>query len=97
MQKVTIYCKNTRAYYDIDCGTSLMQLYEMIQPQLRYRVVAARVNYKLQNLNFLVYKPKDIEFLDISCPAGMRCYVRTLSMVEFKAKANSMPIKMEPA
>lgn len=81
MQKVTIYCKNTRAYYDIECGTSLMQLYEMIKPQLRYRVVTARVNYKLQNLNFLVYKPKDIEFLDVSCPAGMRTYVRTLSMV----------------
>lgn len=81
MQKVTIYCKNTRSYYDIECGTSLLELYNIVKPQLRYPVVTARVNYKLQNLNFMIYKPKDIEFLDASCSAGMRTYVRTLSMV----------------
>lgn len=78
---VTIYCKNTKQYYDIKRGTSLMALKEQIGINLRYPIIAARVNYKLQNLNFLVYKPKDIEFLDASSPAGMRCYVRTLSMV----------------
>lgn len=78
---VTIYCKNTKQYYDIQRGTSLMAVKEQIGIHLRYPIIAARVNYKLQNLNFLVYKPKDIEFLDASSPAGMRCYVRTLSMV----------------
>ena len=78
---VTIYCKNTKQYYDIQRGTSLMALKEQIGIHLRYPIITARVNYKLQNLNFLVYKPKDIEFLDASSPAGMRCYVRTLSMV----------------
>ena len=81
MNKVTVYCKNDRQYYDIDCGTSLLDLYKQIGLKLRYPVITARVNYKLQNLNFLIYKPKDIEFLDASSPAGMRCYVRTLSMV----------------
>lgn len=81
MSCITIYCKNTRQYYDIECGTSLLDLYKQIGIQLPYHVVAARVNYKLQSLNFMIYKPKDIEFLDNSCSAGMRCYVRTLSMV----------------
>ena len=81
MNKVTIYCKNTRRFYDIECGTSLLELYKQIGLQLSYPVLAARVNYKLQDLNFFIYKPKDIEFLDASCPAGMRTYVRTLSMV----------------
>jgi len=79
--KVTIFCKNTKQYYDIPCGTSLLELYRHIGIQLKYPVVAARVNYKMQNLNFLIYKPKDIEFLDASSPAGMRCFVRTLIMV----------------
>jgi len=91
MQKITIFCKNTHQYYDIDCGTSLLDLYQMVQPQLHYPVVAARVNYKVQNLNFLVYKPKDIEFLDISCSSGMRCYVRTLSMVMAAAVRELFP------
>ena len=67
--KVTIFCKNNSQYYEIPFGTSL-----------RYPVVAAHVNYKVQNLNFLVYKPKDIEFIDYSNPDGKRCYVRTLIM-----------------
>ena len=46
-----------------------------------YPVIAARVNYKVQNLNFLIYKPKDIEFIDASSESGRRCYIRTLNMV----------------
>lgn len=78
---IRIYCKNDKQYYDIPCGTSLLELYHHIGLELKYPVVAARVNYKLQNLNFLIYKPKDIEFLDASSSGGMRCYVRTLSMI----------------
>lgn len=78
---IRIYCKNNKQYYDIPCGTSLLKLYHHIGLELKYPVVAARVNYKLQNLNFLIYKPKDIEFLDASSSGGMRCYVRTLSMI----------------
>ncbi len=78
---IRVYCKNTRQFYDIPCGTSLMELQQQIGVQMPYPIVAARVNYKMQNLNFLIYKPKDIEFLDASSSGGMRCYVRTLSMV----------------
>lgn len=78
---VTIYCKNNKRYYEIKRGTSLLDVYKQIGVQLPYPVIAARVNYKVQDLTFLVYKPKDIEFLDASCPAGMRVYVRTLVMV----------------
>lgn len=78
---VTIYCKNNHQYYDIKRGTPLLDIYKQIGLQLPFPVVAALVNYKIQDLTFLVYKPKDIEFLDASCPSGMRCYVRTLSMV----------------
>ena len=81
MNKVTVFCKNTQSYYDIECGTSLRDMYNQVKPNLRYPVIAARANYKIQNLNFLVYKPKDIEFVDASNPDGMRCYVRTLCLV----------------
>ncbi len=81
MQNITIYCKNNHQYYDVPCGTSLMEVYQKIGLELKYPVVAALVNYKVQSLHFLVYKPKDIEFLDISSSTGMRVYVRTLCMV----------------
>ncbi|MDD3195728.1 MAG: nucleoside kinase [Paludibacter sp.] len=78
---VTIYCKNTRQYHEFQRGTSLMEIQQSLNIKLNYPVVAARVNYKVEDLNFFVYKPKDIEFIDMSCSSGMRVYVRTLSMV----------------
>lgn len=78
---IQVFCTNTQQYYDVPRGSSLREIYELIGLQLKYPAVACLVNYKLQNLGYFVYKPKNIEFIDISCAAGMRCYVRTLSMV----------------
>ena len=77
----TIYCKNTKEFVDIPCGTSLKELYDQLALKMPYPVIAARVNYKVQSLNFLIYKPKDIEFIDATSESGRRCYIRTLSMV----------------
>lgn len=78
---ITIFCKNTGAYHDVPRGISLIELKELLGIQLTYPIIAAHVNYKVENLNFLLYKPKDVEFLDASSPTGMRAYVRTLNMV----------------
>lgn len=78
---ITIYCKNTRTYHEVPRGISLIQLKDLIGLQLKYPIIAAHVNYKVENLDFLLYKPKDVEFLDASSPSGMRVYVRTLGMV----------------
>ena len=78
---VTIYCKNIKQFVQIPCGTSLKELYAQLHLELAYPVIAARVNYKVQNLNFLIYKPKDIELIDATSESGRRCYIRTLSMV----------------
>lgn len=78
---ITIYCKNTHTYHEVPRGISLIELKDLLKIQLPYPIIAAHVNYKVENLNFLLYKPKDIEFLDASSPSGMRAYVRTLGMV----------------
>ncbi|MGM9809856.1 MAG: nucleoside kinase [Paludibacteraceae bacterium] len=78
---ITIFCKNTKQYYDVPRGISLIELKERIGISLPYPVVAAHVNYKAENLDFLLYKPKDVEFLDASSASGIRCYTRTLNMI----------------
>ena len=88
---VTIYCKNTQQYHDFPLGTSLLEIYNSLSINLKYQVVAARVNYKVEDLNFLIYKPKDIEFIDTSTSSGMRVYVRSLSMVLSKAVSELYP------
>ena len=88
---VTIFCKNTQSYHDYPFGTSLKAIYKDLKINLEFKVVAARVNYKVEDLNFLIYKPKDIEFVDMGFPAGMRVYVRTLCMVLSKAISEIYP------
>ena len=78
---ITVYCKNTHSYHEVPRGISLIELRDMLNIRLQYPIIAAHVNYKEENLDFLLYKPKDVEFLDASSACGMRCYVRTLSMV----------------
>lgn len=90
-KNVTIYCKNTQKYHNFPLGISLLEIYNKLGINLKYKVVAARVNYKVEDLNFLIYKPKDIEFIDSSIPSGMRVYVRSLSMVLAKAVNDLFP------
>lgn len=80
-ETITVYCKNTHTYHNVPRGISLIQLKDLLGIQLKYPIIAAHVNYKVENLDFLLYKPKDVEFLDASSPSGMRVYVRTLGMV----------------
>jgi uridine kinase len=92
MEKIiTVYCKNTNSYHDFQAGSSLLEIYRKLQIQLPFQVVAALVNNKVESLNFLVFKPKDIYFIDLSTPSGMRVYVRTLSMVMANAVNNLYP------
>ncbi|MBB3186505.1 nucleoside kinase [Microbacter margulisiae] len=84
-QPITIYCKNTNSYHQVTPGISLMEIFHLLKVNMPFQVVAAKVNNKVQSLDFVVYKPKDIEFIDVSTPSGMRVYVRTLSMVMAKA------------
>ena len=80
-ETITIYCKNTKSYHQVPRGISVIQLKDLIGLQMPFPIIAAHVNYKVENLDFLLYKPKDVEFLDASSPSGMRVYVRTLGMV----------------
>lgn len=90
-KEITVYCKNTKSYHVYPAGISLLEIRDDLRIELPYPVVAARVNYKVEDLNFLVYKPKDIEFIDLTSPSGMRVYVRTLSMVLAKAVSELFP------
>ena len=88
---VTIYCKNTQTYKEYPMGVSLLDIYNDLQINLPNRVLAARVNYKVESLNFRIYKPKNIEFIDVSCPSGIRVYLRSISMIMAKALSEIRP------
>ena len=82
---VQIFCKNDHQFHTYRCGLSLLDVYRDLNIQLKYPVLAARVNYKAEDLNFAVYKPRDIEFIDASTPSGYRVYTRSISCIMAKA------------
>ena len=82
---IKIRCKNNGTSIEVPMGASLRQIYEQTGLTMEYEPVVARVNNKVEGLNFRVYKPKDIEFLDITSGSGIRAYTRTLFFVLCKA------------
>lgn len=88
---ITIFCKKLDKYLQIPTGTTLLEILDQIELPCENQIVSARVNHKTEDLNFAIYKPKDIEFIDIKSSSGMRVYVRTLSIILSKALEELFP------
>jgi len=89
--QVTIRCKNNKNLIDIELGSSLKDVYAMSGLNMKYGPVSARVNNKVQGLNYRFYNSKDVEFLDLYNPSGMRVYSRTLFFILAKAVEDIFP------
>ena len=68
-----------------------MEIYSELNLNFPYQVVSAKVNNRSEGLNFRVYNNKDVEFLDVRDPSGMRTYVRTLCFILYKAVTELFP------
>lgn len=86
-----IYCKNQNETREFPEGSSLLDIYKGFKLNMPYGPVSAKVNNKVENLNFRVYYNKDIEFLDITTASGMRTYVRSLCFILVKAVDDLYP------
>ena len=86
-----ICCKNNNISKKFPIGSSLLEIYQGFKLDLPYQVVSAKVNNRSEGLNFRVYNNKDVEFLDVRDPSGMRTYVRTLCFILYKAVRELYP------
>lgn len=86
-----IYCKNKNLSKEFEEGTSLFEIYQGFDLNMPYGPVSARVNNKVEDLNFKVYYNKDVEFLNITSASGMRTYVRSLCFILTKAVSELYP------
>lgn len=88
---IEIFCKNNGQSKEFPAGVSLLDIYKELDLNLENGVLAARANNKVKNLKFRVYKPKTVEFFGIETASGMRCFVRSLCFVLYKAVHNLFP------
>ena len=84
-QVLYIRCKNNKKTQEVPIGSTLSDIYEEINLQMPYGPVSAKVNNKVEGLHYRVYHNKDVEFLDLLTPSGIRTYTRSLFLVLCKA------------
>lgn len=88
---VNIRCKNTGKTHKVPSGFRLEDVYEMLELNLPYGCTSAKVNNKVEGLHYALFSDKDVEFLDITSPSGLRTYTRSLFFVLYKAVAECYP------
>ena len=86
-----ICCKNNNISKEFPIGSTLLEIYQGLNLDFPYQVVSAKVNNRSEGLNFRVYNNKDVEFLDVRDPSGMRTYVRSLCFILYKAVSELFP------
>lgn len=89
--QIKIRCKNNGKQERFEIGTPLREVYQRFGLEMEYGPVSARVNNKVEGMNFRVYHNKDVEFLDLTSPSGNRAYTRTLFFVLCKAVSDLYP------
>lgn len=91
MNTLTIRCRNNGRKISVPFGSSLYDVYEQSGLVLPFGPVSARVNNKVQGMNYRFYNNKDVEFLTLRSASGMRTYTRTLFFVLAKAVEDLFP------
>ena len=86
-----IYCKNINSSKSFPYGISLLDVYKGFNLDLPFGPVNAKVNNKVEGLNYRFYNNKDVEFQNICTSSGMRTYVRSLCFVLCKAVEELYP------
>ena len=88
---VQIHCINTNEKKDVPVGSSLEELIEVFGVKMPHLIANAKVNNKTESLAYRVYRPKRIEYVDISNSSAMRTYVRSLCFILAKAVDDLFP------
>ena len=90
-QQIKIRCKNNKKTLNVSIGSNLSDIFSLSGLQMEYGPISARVNNKVEGMHYRVYKPKDIEFLDLHNSSAIRAYTRTLFFVLNKAAHDLWP------
>lgn len=86
-----IRCKNNKKKVDVPLGCNLLDVYRILNLQMPYGPVSAKVNNKVEGLHYRLFNNKDVEFLDVTSASGMRTYTRSLFFLLVKAVEDTFP------
>ena len=90
-QVLQIRCKNNKKTLEVPIGSTLYEVYRAFNLKMDFGPVSAKVNNKVEGMNYQVFQNKDVEFLDLHSASGVRTYTRSLFMVLCKAVHDLYP------
>jgi uridine kinase len=88
---IAINCINTGTTKIVRKGTTLNEVLKELGVKSKNPILGAMVNNVLEELNFEVFHPVSVQFIDITHPDGMRMYIRSISFVLCKAVYELFP------
>lgn len=88
---VEIHLKNTNQKKQVPVGSSLEDIIKIFDFKMPYLIANAKVNNRTESLAYKVYRPKLVEFMDITSQSAMRTYVRSLCFILAKAVNDILP------
>jgi len=88
---VKVHCLNTGEQREVPVGSTLEELIDILGVHSPYLIANAKVNNKTESLAYRVYRPKMIEYVDLSDSSAMRTYVRSLCFILAKAVDDLLP------
>ena len=86
-----IECLNNGLVKYYPLGTSLLEIAKDQQIVLPNQILGARVNNVVEELNYEIFKPKKIKFIDYTDSDGKRMYERSLMFILLKAVKELYP------
>lgn len=89
-----IFCENTGEYVEIQGGETLRELARKIGRErlgLAFPEICALVNNKNEPLQYQVFAPKMVRFIDRQSASGFRVYTRSLCMMLYRAVREVLP------
>lgn len=78
---IKVFCENTSAHIEAEMGTRLGDLCERLDIPHEHPFLAAYVNNRIKELNYRIYTPISIRFIDATDFEGYRVYQRTVSFI----------------
>lgn len=85
IKTVQVRCRNNGQKLSLPVGSSLKDAFAAFGIEMKYGPICAKVNNKVEGMNYRIYTAKTVEFLNVQSPSGRRNYSRTLFFVLCKA------------
>ncbi len=89
--RIEVFCENSNSGLAVEMGTTLAQVCGMLRLDNPRPFLAAYVNNRIKELNYRVYTPISIRFIDITHTEGYRVYQRTLIFLVQQAVERLFP------